>query len=151
MGLPHVIRTWAWRFTLPQGQRRVSFAHMLALRLGSEAVAQLGFLGTVLGDGLRVSLLDAKIESTSVIASVALDRALFILGASVVTALGAVTALLFLPLPHRVAVFAEVGALAIVWPSWPRGSRQSNAFGSFRQRRALPLAFRVWASGPRKD
>jgi phosphatidylglycerophosphate synthase len=113
-GLPQVIRTWAWRFTLPQGQRHVSFAHMLALRLGSEAIAQLGFLGTVVGDGLRVSLLDAKIESTGVIASVALDRALFILGASIVTALGAVIALLFLSLPHRVAVLAEIGALAIV-------------------------------------
>lgn len=112
-GLPLAIRTWAWRFTLPDGQRPVSFAHMLALRLGSEAIAQLGFLGTVLGDGWRVSLFDADIESTGVIASVALDRALFILGAIVITALGAVTALLFLPLPHRVAVFAGVGALAI--------------------------------------
>jgi phosphatidylglycerophosphate synthase len=112
-GLPHVIRTWAWRFTLPTGPKP-SFARMLSLRLGSEAIAQLGFLGTVLGDAMRVSLFDANIESTSVIASVALDRALFILAANLVTALGAVIALLFLPLPHHVAMLAGGCALVVV-------------------------------------
>jgi len=47
------------------------------------------------------------------IGSVALDRALFILSAVVTTALGVIAALLFLPLPYRVAVAADIFALVL--------------------------------------
>ena len=112
-GLAHVVKTWAWRFTLPDCKGEVSFSHMLALRLASEAVGQLGFVGTVFGDGLRVSLLGGKMPVATGIGSVALDRALFILSAVVTTTLGVIVALLFWPLPHRVAVAAYIFAVAL--------------------------------------
>ena len=112
-GLAHVVKTWAWRFTLPDGKSEVSFSHMFALRLASEAVGQLGFVGTVFGDGLRVSFLGGKMPVAAGIGSVALDRALFILSAVVTTALGVIAALLFLPLPYRVAVAADIFALVL--------------------------------------
>jgi len=112
-GITLVVRTWAWRITLVHPHPEISFTRMLALRLGSEAVGQLGFVGTMFGDGLRASLLGGKIPSVCTIASLALDRALFILSAAVVTVLGLVVALVFWPLPHRVAIFADVFALAL--------------------------------------
>ena len=112
-GLAHVVKTWAWRFTLSDCTSEVSFSRMLALRLASEAVGQLGFVGTVFGDGLRVSLLGEKMPVAAGISSVALDRALFILSAVVTTALGVIAALLFWPLPHRVAVAADIFAVAL--------------------------------------
>ncbi len=112
-GLAHVVKTWAWRFTLPDCRGEVTFSHMLALRLASEAVGQLGFIGTVFGDGLRVSLLREKMPVATGIGSVALDRALFIVSAVVTTALGVSAAVLFWPLPHRVALAADSFALAL--------------------------------------
>ena len=114
--LPLLLRTCAWRLTLPEGQGRVLFSRLFGLRLGSEAIAQLGVIGTALGDGVRVSLLGGEIRAASGIASVTLDRMLFTLSATVVTAAGAMAALLTLRLPHPVAMGAEivVGAIAIL-------------------------------------
>jgi phosphatidylglycerophosphate synthase len=112
-GLAHVVKTWAWRFTLADSRSEVSFSHMLALRLASEALGQLGFIGTVFGDGLRVSLLSGKMPAATGISSVALDRALFILSAVVTTTLGVVVALLFWPLPHRIVLAADIFAVAL--------------------------------------
>jgi phosphatidylglycerophosphate synthase len=112
-GIALVVRTWAWRFTLVRSHPEVSFTRMLALRLGSEAVGQLGFVGTMFGDGLRASLLGGKMPSVCTIASVTLDRALFTLSAAVVTVLGLVIALVFWPLPYRIAIFADVIAAVV--------------------------------------
>ncbi len=113
-GVTLVVRTWAWRVTLVGSQRGICFTRMLALRLGSEAVGQLGFVGTMFGEGLRVSLLSGNISTACSIASVALDRALFILSAAAVTVFGLVVALVYWPLPHRIAILADVFALALV-------------------------------------
>jgi hypothetical protein len=117
-GITLVVRTWAWRVVLVGSHPEISFTRMLALRLGSEAVGQLGFVGTVFGEGLRASLLSGKtrtISPASSIASIALDRALFILSAAVVTVVGLVVALVLWPLPHHVAIVADVFALALRW------------------------------------
>jgi hypothetical protein len=60
-GVAHILKTWAWRFTLLDGKRHVSFARMLGLRLSSEAVGQFGGLAQLFGEGLRVSLLGRAI------------------------------------------------------------------------------------------
>ncbi len=113
-GLAHVVKTWAWWFTLPEDKYAVSFWRMLGLRLGSEAVGQIGVIGTVLGDGLRVSLLGANIPAASGLVSVALDRALFMFSAAVTIALGTVAALILCPLPHRIAIAADVFAVVLI-------------------------------------
>jgi phosphatidylglycerophosphate synthase len=111
-GIALVIRTWAWRVILIGSHPEISFRRMLALRFGSEAVGQLGFVGMIFGDGLRASLLSEEMSFAG-IASIALDRALFIFSAAVATVLGLVVALVLWPLAHRVAVLADVFALVI--------------------------------------
>ena len=141
-GLAHIMKTWAWRLILTDDRRHVSFPRMLGLRLGSEAVGQLGVLGQVFGETLRVSLLSSKIPITSGVTSVALDRALFILSAAIVTALGTVAALFVLPLPHHLSVYAEMFAFALliavlvtalaVRRRWPIISGTAGALGRIR-------------------
>ena len=141
-GLAHIMKTWAWRLVLTDDRRHVTFPHMLGLRLGSEAVGQLGVLGQVFGETLRVSLLSSKIPIASGVTSVALDRALFILSAAIVTALGTVCALSVLALPHRLSVYAETFAFALliavlaaalaVRRRWPIISRTAGALGRIR-------------------
>src|SRR5271165_295062 len=58
-GVLHLTKTWAWRLTLLDEKHQVSFARMLGLRLGSEAVGQFGVLGQMFGETLRVSLLSS--------------------------------------------------------------------------------------------
>src|ERR1700720_738598 len=76
-GVAHILKTWAWRLTLLDGKRQVSFARMLGLRLSSEAVGQFGGLAQLFGEGLRVSLLGPAIPVSHGIGSVRSDGALF--------------------------------------------------------------------------
>ena len=99
-GVSHILKTWAWRLTLLHGKYQVSFGRMLALRLSSEAVGQFGGLAQLFGEGLRVSLLGSAIPLKHSIASVTIDRALFVVSAAVVSFLGLSAVLMVLPLPH---------------------------------------------------
>jgi phosphatidylglycerophosphate synthase len=105
-GVAHVVKTWAWRLTLLGERRHVSFARMLGLRLASEAVGQLGGLGQLFGEGLRVSLLGPAMPLATGITSVTIDRAFFILSAAVVSIVGLLAILIVLPLPHTLALYA---------------------------------------------
>ena len=107
-GVSHLLKTWAWRLTLVDEKQHVSFTRMLGLRLGSEAVGQLGALGQVFGETLRVSLLSTTLPLASGIASVTLDRAFFILSATIVTTAGLVAALAVWPLPHLLSMYAAL-------------------------------------------
>jgi len=105
-GVGHVVKTWAWRLTLLDDKREVSFTRTLALRLASEAVGQLGFLGQMFGENLRVMLLGPTIPLASGIASVTLDRAFFILSGVVISAVGLIAVLVACPLPHALSLYA---------------------------------------------
>jgi uncharacterized protein (TIRG00374 family) len=107
-GVAHVVKTWAWRLTLLDEKRQVSFARMLGLRLASEAVGQLGGLGQLFGEGLRVSMLGPAMPLASGISSVTIDRAFFVLSAAVVTIVGLLAVLIVLPLAHTLAVYASL-------------------------------------------
>ena len=113
-GLLHVLRTWAWRLTLPHDRHRPSFGRMLALRLTSEAAGQIGAFGQVCGDMWRVTKLGAELPLAGRIASVALDRALFTLSSTIVT-IAAIASVAFLaPLPRKIAVFANIFGFVLV-------------------------------------
>jgi phosphatidylglycerophosphate synthase len=107
-GISHLVKTWAWRLTLLDEKHQVSFGRMFGLRLASEAVGQLGGLAQLLGETLRVSLLSSTIQLDSGIASVALDRAFFVLSAALVSIVGLVAVLLVLPLPHTLSLYAAL-------------------------------------------
>jgi phosphatidylglycerophosphate synthase len=113
-GVSHVLKTWAWRITLLTEKRHVSFSRMLGLRLGSEAAGQLGFLGQMFGESLRVSLLSSTIPPTSKIASVTLDRALFVLSAAVASTVGLLTVLFVWPLSRTLSLCTGLVALILL-------------------------------------
>ncbi len=113
-GVAHLVKTWAWRLTLLDDKHQVSFARMLGLRLASEAVGQLGGLGQLFGEGLRVSLLGPAMPLASGITSVTLDRALFVISAAVVSIVGLVAVLVALPLPQALSLYAGIFAF-ITW------------------------------------
>jgi phosphatidylglycerophosphate synthase len=146
-GVAHILKTWAWRLTLLDGKRHVSFARMLGLRLSSEAVGQFGGLAQLFGEGLRVSLLGPAIPLKHSIASVTIDRALFVVSAAVVSLLGLSAVLMLLPLPHKLILYAIVFAcflLGFVLISaiairnrWPLFSRTGEVLGRIRYLRPL--------------
>jgi len=109
-GVSHLLKTWAWRITLLDQKRNVSFSRMFGLRLGSEAAGQLGFLGQMFGENLRASLLSSTIPPASRIASVTLDRALFVLSAAVVSTAGLIMMLFVAPLPRTLSLYASLFA-----------------------------------------
>ena len=128
-GVGHIVKTWAWRLTSHAEFRNVPFSRTFGLRLVSEAIGQFGFIGQMIGDATRASLLSSEMPSACIISSVTLDRGLFMVSGLVVTIAG-VAALMFLPAVHRglrlyASVFGIVlvGLLAIsVWAirrGWP--------------------------------
>jgi phosphatidylglycerophosphate synthase len=137
-GVAHLVKTWAWRLTLTDCRGHVSFTRMLQLRLASEAAGQAGALGLMLGEGLRVSALGAKIPIHSRISSVTLDRAMFIASGAIVSIVGAIAALLLMPLTHALRFYAVlftgiflsllfIVALAML-NRWPFVSRSARVF-----------------------
>ena len=113
-GVAHVVKTCAWRLTLLDEKYRVSFSRMLGLRLASEAVGQLGGLGQLFGDGLRISLLGPAMPLVNGIASVTLDRAFFVLSAAVVSIVGLLAVLTVLPLPHALMLYAGLFSIILL-------------------------------------
>jgi phosphatidylglycerophosphate synthase len=146
-GAAHVLKAWAWQLTLLDEKRHVSFVRLLGLRLASEAVGQLGGLGQLFGEGLRVSLLGAAMPLSTGIASVTIDRVFFVLSAAVVTVAGLLAVLILLPLPHALAIYACVFALILlgvvlltgiaIRQRWPVLSGTAFALGRIRH-------FRIW-------
>jgi uncharacterized protein (TIRG00374 family) len=106
----HLTKTWAWRLTLLDEKHQVSFARMFGLRLASEAAGQVGGLGQLFGEGLRVSMLGPGMSLASGIASVTIDRAFFVLSAAVVSIVGLLAVLIVLPLPHALVVYGTAFA-----------------------------------------
>ena len=141
-GVAHLVKTLAWRLTLLDDRHRVSFGRVLGLRLASEALGQLGGLGLLVGEGLRVSLLGPAMPLASGITSVTLDRALFILSGAVVSIVGLAAVLVVLPLPHALSVYAGVfvfillgvvlAAAIAVTKRWPVFSGTAHIAGRVR-------------------
>ena len=113
-GVSHLVKTWAWRITLLDEKHHVSFGRMLGLRLSSEAVGQFGVLGQVSGETLRVSLMSPTVPLASGIASVALDRALFVVTAALVSAMGLIALLAVLPLPPNLSRYAGLSVFVLL-------------------------------------
>ena len=141
-GVAHLVKTWAWRLTLTGCRGGVSFSRMLQLRLASEAVGQVGALGQIFGEGLRVSALGPNIPIESRISSVTLDRAMFIASGLMVALGGTVAALLVLPLTHALHLYAVLftvilfGLLFVIALAmlnrWPFVSRSARVLGRLR-------------------
>jgi len=146
-GVAHVLKACAWQLTLLDEKRHVSFVRLLGLRLASEAVGQLGGLGQLFGEGLRVTLLGSAMPLSTGIASVTIDRVFFVLSAAVVTVAGLLAVLIRVPLPHTLAIYACVFGLILlsgllltgiaIRQRWPVLSVTALTLGRIRH-------FRIW-------
>src|SRR5271169_2571599 len=110
-GVSHVARAWAWRLTLDDHKHRTSFPQLLGLRLGAEAAGQLGFVGQTFGDSIRVSQLSPEIPIANGLASVTLDRGLYIVTGMLVLTAGLVGALPLLSHFHALRFCATLFVL----------------------------------------
>jgi phosphatidylglycerophosphate synthase/choline kinase len=113
-GVSHLARTWGWRLTLGEDQHKISFSRLLGLRLGAEAAGQLGILGQTLGDSVRVSRMSAEIPVASGLASVTLDRGLYVATGIVTTIAGILAALPLVALSHALRLYASLFAFTLI-------------------------------------
>ena len=113
-GISHVLKTWAWRLTFTCDIGGISWLRSFGMRLISEAIAQIGFLGKVLGEGVRVSLLGSAAPVANGISSGAIDSGLHILSGAMVTVLGIITALLLAPATGKWRFWAYVFAAIVI-------------------------------------
>jgi phosphatidylglycerophosphate synthase/choline kinase len=112
-GVSHLARTWGWRLTLGDDQHKISFSRLVGLRLGAEAAGQLGILGQTLGDSVRVSRMSAEIPVASGLASVTLDRGLYVVTGIATTIAGILAALPLVALPHALRLYASLFAFTL--------------------------------------
>jgi phosphatidylglycerophosphate synthase len=113
-GLWHLARTWAWAACFPQ-PRQVGFLHLARVRLSAEAFSYLTF-GGIVGDPLKVALLSESIDARQAAAAVALERFAFLAGTTMIVGLGAILAMVGLPVTplwFRVFRGLAIGAAAV--------------------------------------
>jgi uncharacterized protein (TIRG00374 family) len=112
-GISHVFKTWAWRLTLDDHKHKVSFPRLLGLRLGAEAAGQLGIVGQTFGDSVRVAHLSPDIPKANGLASVTLDRGLYLATGIIVLVAGLAGALPMLPHSPTLRLYASLFALVL--------------------------------------
>jgi phosphatidylglycerophosphate synthase len=138
-GVAHLVKTWAWQLTLGKERNKVSFLRLTALRLGAEAAGQLGIVGQTFGDSVRVAQLRDEISKANCVASVTLDRGLYLVTGTIVAIAGILAALPALSHSHALRFYAElfiVGAIVFliftllaVRKRWPLMSGSARLIG----------------------
>jgi phosphatidylglycerophosphate synthase/choline kinase len=112
-GISHVFKAWAWRLTLDHHKHKISFPRLMGLRLGAEAAGQLGVVGQTFGDSVRVARLGPDIPKASGLASVTLDRALYLVTGIIILIAGLVGALPALSHSHTLRLYAGLSAVSL--------------------------------------
>jgi phosphatidylglycerophosphate synthase len=95
-GLWHLARTWAWAWCFPR-PRQVSFLRLARVRLSAEAFSYLTLRG-IAGEPLKVVLLADRVDARQATAAVALERLAYLVGTTVIVGMGAIAAIVMLPL-----------------------------------------------------
>ena len=95
-GLWHLVRTWAWAACFPQ-PRQVGFLRLARVRLVREAFSYLTLRG-IAGEPLKVVLLSGSVDARQATAAIALERLAYLVGTTIIVGVGAVCALISLPL-----------------------------------------------------
>jgi phosphatidylglycerophosphate synthase len=113
-GVSHIARAWAWRLTLGDYKYKDSFPRLLGLRLGAEAAGQLGIVGQTVGDSIRLSQLSPEIPRANGLASVTLDRGLYIATGIVVLIAGFVVALPMLSHSRALHLYASLSVFVLI-------------------------------------
>ena len=95
-GLCQLARTWAWAACFP-APLPVRFLHLARIRLSAEAFSYLTLRG-IAGEPLKIVLLSGSVGARQATAAVALERLAYILGTTMIVGIGAVLAMVLLPL-----------------------------------------------------
>ena len=95
-------------------KNKIPFSRLVGLRLGAEAAGQLGIVGQTFGDSLRVAQLSPTIPIANGLASVTLDRGLYIVTGTMITIAGILAALPVLSLSHALRLYASLFMLALI-------------------------------------
>ena len=113
-GLWQLARTWAWAACFPQ-PRQVGFLRLARVRLAAEAFSYLTLRG-IAGEPLKVVLLSGSIDARQATAAVALERLAYLVGTTIIVGVGAVFAMIGLPLTElwlRVFRAFAIGAATV--------------------------------------
>jgi uncharacterized protein (TIRG00374 family) len=113
-GVSHLARTWAWQMTLGEARHKLSFPKLVGLRLSAEAAGQLGIVGQTFGDSIRVSHLSRQMQMGHSLASVTLDRGLYLVTGIIVIISGLIAALPVLSFSHALRLYAGLFALGSI-------------------------------------
>jgi hypothetical protein len=113
-GVSHIARAWAWRLTLDDHKYKITFPRLLGLRLGAEAAGQLGIVGQTFGDSIRVSRLSPEIPRANGLASVTLDRGLYIATGIIVLIAGLVATLAVLSHSSVLRLYAGLCVFVLI-------------------------------------
>jgi len=105
-GISHVIKTWAWRLTFTCDISGLTWSRSIAMRLISEAISQIGIVGKVLGEGMRVSLLGSAVPVANGISAGALDAGIYTLTSAIVSIAGIMAAFLLTPMSGKWRLYA---------------------------------------------
>jgi phosphatidylglycerophosphate synthase len=95
-GLWHLARTWAWSWCFPR-PLTVGFWRLARVRLSAEAFSYLTLRG-IAGEPLKVVLLADRVDARQATAAVALERLAYLVGTTVIVGIGAIAAIVTLPL-----------------------------------------------------
>ncbi len=73
----HAFRTVAWQNCIRPGQRKLSWIHLFNIRLAGEAVADLTFLGPLLGETVRIVTASKRLSAPDSLSSVVMEDLLY--------------------------------------------------------------------------
>ncbi len=103
-GMRHVLRTVAWYHSIEPDQRRVRLIDLFNIRLASEAVSDLTFLGPVLGETVRIVEASKRISAPYSLSSVVIEDLIYGLSAVLFVLSGAFIFILTYPVPQQIKV-----------------------------------------------
>ena len=121
-GFSHLIKTCAWRQAFTCDIGRLSWSRSFVAQLISDGMGQFGVAGKVIGEGMRISLLGRAVPLPSALSAGAIDGALHIFTAVLITVSGISATLLLAPISGSwrayavllVAVLISAVILAVV-------------------------------------
>jgi hypothetical protein len=149
-GVAHLIKTCAWRQAFTCDISRLSWSRSFVGQLISDGIGQFGVAGKVIGEGMRISLLDRAVPLPSALSAGAIDGALHSFTAVLITVSGLSATLLLAPLSGTwrfyaillvvVLITAVIIAAVAVRNQWQLVGHATRAIGR------LPR-LNTWVSG----
>ncbi len=112
--LPQLVRTWAWRQAFMCDISALSWSRSLGSQLASDAIGQLGVTGKLVGETVRVSLLDSVVPVANGISACAIDAGMHAFTAVIIAVAGIAASLSIAPVSGRWRFYAVVFAAALI-------------------------------------